>query len=161
MAAVNDITSREKQLQNYLSPSFLKKDLSNEVQSNHSDNVVSSSSSSNCGHVNSSKFVMNQTTNQQIFQNPPNNNSDVNYRKNNLKIRNAAHTASNEYVDINDMEFVEHRTRNSSGYHQAGSDNCYRTSDRDEYLLVRRSQRKTKKDEECKCIQFYYKLFKS
>lgn len=128
MAAVNDITSRDENLQNYLAQTTLKNDmLNNRIPHVSQSNIYESADDEqihHLGNINPVSLHLTQMENQQ-----PTTSAMSHQYSNNMK----GNGGENEFVDINDMNFMEHR----------------REIDH-ENLLVRRSQRKIKKDEECK-----------
>lgn len=191
MAAVNDITSRDEQLQHYLSQNALKesvvqsKSLANNaaaydqtnyllndlhdtgmhpkeliVQTLDTDTHNSSGQHHthhqhhhhNHNHRQTSHHQLQYPTNQlesnhqqhlhQITQQQtqPQQKQQSNDYQNNLKLTNLQ-SANSEYVDINDMDFIEHRSR---GNYIEELDTSQ------ENLLVRRSQRKLKKEDDRK-----------
>lgn len=132
MAAVNDITSRDENLQNYLAQTTLKNDLlTSRIPHVPQNNIYESTDEEqihHLGNINSVPMHLTQMDSQQ-----PTTSAMSHQYSNNMKVNGG----DNEFVDINDMNFMEHR----------------RDIDH-ENLLVRRSQRKIKKDEECKFASF-------
>lgn len=123
MAAVNDITSRDENLQNYLAQTTLK----NDMLTNR--NIYESADDEQIHHLSNINPVSLHLT--QMENHQPTTSAMSHQYSNNMKVNGG----ENEFVDINDMNFMEHR----------------REIDH-ENLLVRRSQRKIKKDEECKFV---------
>lgn len=132
MAAVNDITSRDENLQNYLAQTTLKNDmLANRVPHVPQSNIYESTDDEQIHHLSNMNPVSLHLT--QMENQQPTTSGMSHQYANNMKVNGGG---DNEFVDINDindMNFMEHR----------------REIDH-ENLLVRRSQRKIKKDEECK-----------
>lgn len=127
MAAVNDITSRDENLQNYLAQTTLKNDiLTNRIPHVSQNNIYDSTDDEPIHHLSNIDPVPLHLT--QMESQQPTTSTMSHQYSNNIKVNNG----ENEFVDINDMNFMEHR----------------REIDH-ENLLVRRSQRKIKKDEEC------------
>ncbi|XP_037049154.1 PR domain zinc finger protein 10-like [Bradysia coprophila] len=125
LAAVNDITSRDENLQNYLAQTSLKNDmLANRIPS-HQTNIYNSTEDEHIHHLNNMNPVPLHLT--QMENQPTTTTTMTHTYSTNAK----SNGGENEFVDINDMNFMEHR----------------REMDH-ENLLVRRSQRKVKKDEE-------------
>lgn len=119
MAAVNDITSRDENLQNYLAQTSLKNDLL-------ANRIYESTEDEHIHHLNGINPVPLHLTQ---LENQPATTATMSHQYSTNAKTNGG---ENEFVDINDMNFMEHR----------------REMDH-ENLLVRRSQRKIKKDEEC------------
>lgn len=129
MAAVNDITSRDENLQNYLAQTTLKNDMiANRIPHVSQSNIYESTDDEQIHHLNNINPVPLHLT--QMDNHQPTT-STMSYSSG-MKVN----SGENEFVDINDMNFMEHR----------------REIDH-ENLLVRRSQRKIKKDEECELIR--------
>lgn len=127
MAAVNDITSRDENLQNYLAQTSMKNDiLTNRMPQS---NIYDSTDDEPIHHLSNIDPVPLHLT--QMESQQPTTSTMSHQYSNNIKVN----SGENEFVDINDMNFMEHR----------------REIDH-ENLLVRRSQRKIKKDEECEDI---------
>lgn len=124
MAAVNDITSRDEHLQHYLAQSSLRDELTTARESipiyEHDQSVT----------------YLNNT----VDSTTPIEESNSYRINNSIKCTNV-HSLGSEYVDINDMDFIENRgqTKNIVDPDHSQSN-----------LLMRRSQRKIKKDDERK-----------
>lgn len=155
VAAVNDITARDEQLQDFLARSSFKEELMLEQSSNtdahqHSyqppSDYVLETVKPHPVKIFAPLVPSNQASLQHKNQKqqPPSDDTTVGY-SNDLKITNVRSVTNdintNEYVDINDMEFVQHR---STGGEFSNSDTSH------ENLLVRRSQRRIKKPDDCK-----------
>lgn len=142
MAAVNDITARDEQLQDFLARSSFKEELMLEQSSNtegHHHNYLPPT------NYPLETIIPQQAKN---FPTPlPTNQNSLHSDdtaagfSNDLKITNVR-SVTNEYVDINDMEFVQHRTTGCTEF--TNNDTSH------ENLLVRRSQRRIKKQDDCK-----------
>lgn len=131
MAAVNDITSRDENLQNYLAQTTLKSDmLANRIP--HPNSIYDATNDEHIHHMGNIESVPLHLTQMGNQQQPTTSAMSHQYHSNSMKVNGGG---ENEFVDINDMNFMEHR----------------REIDH-ENLLVRRSQRKIKKDEECECL---------
>lgn len=126
MAAVNDITSRDENLQNYLAQTTLKNDmLTSRIPHVSQSHIYESTDDDHLGNIDPVRLHLTQMENQQ----PTTSTMSHQYSSGGgMKVNGG----ENEFVDINDMNFMDHR----------------REIDH-ENLLVRRSQRKIKKDEEC------------
>lgn len=129
MAAVNDITSRDENLQNYLAQTSLKNDiLSNRIPS-HQNSIYESTQDEHIHHLSDINAVPLHLTQ---LESQPSSATTTTTMTHPYSGTVKSNGGENEFVDINDMNFMEHR----------------RDMDH-ENLLVRRSQRKVKKDEEC------------
>lgn len=141
VAAVNDITARDEQLQDFLARSSFKEELMLEQSSNTEGHHHNYQPPNNYAM----ETITPQTAKNCLSPVPANQNllhSDDTAAgfSNDLKITNVR-SVTNEYVDINDMEFVQHRT---TGGEFSNNDTSH------ENLLVRRSQRRIKKPDDCK-----------
>lgn len=143
VAAVNDITARDEQLQDFLARSSFKEELmleqsSNLVRNPHNYQTPTNYAMETITPQPSKIFPSTVPPIQSSMQNQSDD-TDAGY-SNDLKITNVR-SVTNEYVDINDMEFVQHR---ATGGEFSNNDTGH------ENLLVRRSQRRIKKPDDCK-----------
>ncbi|KAJ6646040.1 PR domain zinc finger protein 4 [Pseudolycoriella hygida] len=126
LAAVSDITSRDENLQNYLTQTTHKNDmLTGRIGHASQTNIYETTDDEQIHHLNKMNSVPLHLT--QLESQSPTTSTMSHQYTNNVK----ANGGENEFVDINEMNFMDHRRE---------IDN--------ENLLVRRSQRKIKKDEE-------------
>lgn len=135
MAAVNDITSRDESLQNYLAQTNIKNDMLTNGISHVQNNIYDPNDNDEIHQLRDIDSV--QLTQMETQQ--QNTSAMPHQYPNNLKVNNG----ENEFVDINEMDFMDHRPQIDH-----------------ENLLVRRSQRKIKKDEECKFISYVCTLIR-
>lgn len=137
MAAVNDITAREEQFQSYLNPT---KNIPNHdmdyYSSTHVENIPSpiygntstKDAEAECSKTITKNFNFGQLISQELFSN-------------------GRDSPADEYVDINDMEFIEKNSEEGQ---------------RQKNILMRRSRRKKtnkRKDDECMFFIYLYFIF--
>ncbi len=133
MAAVNDITSRDE---SYLAQTTLKNDLlTNRIPNVPHNHIYESADDEHIHHLNNQINSVPLHLTQMENQHTPTTSSTMSHQYSSSSMKVNVVGGENEFVDINDMNFMEHR----------------RDIDH-ENLLVRRSQRKIKKDEECECL---------
>lgn len=134
MAAVNDITARDEQLQSYLSQNKLNMNMQ-DYDSNSSNRLSESHERISIRYSKS-----NQIAPAAINVSTAISSSSKVCRSENTR---TSCTSPDEYVDINEMEFIEPRNADGRG--------------QEENMLMRRSQRKmiNKKDDECRKINHF------